>query len=575
MPEDTIIFDDLVPRVQRTLQDCEGNYWTVDELRDYLNEGQLEFARQTGELRAEFPIVSKENQEVYDLPNDLLDVLRVENKEGLIVDPIDSRTLASMFGSSYRQTEGPNPSYYYMDLDGPRRLRFYPKPSPSIEAAPTEVLPINIHTVVYLENDSLKRMRVQDGLLWVLSETVLRRYNIDGLEPVLVDSWTHGVTGATDFSVIPFRHNTGSLGGAIYIANGSVDLYRADGFGQTASIYGSSSNTFIRNLSPCTPFRIWWEGASNDIMRTAHTSFAETTILSGGGFDQWAYEDKGGEDMHLATGSNGLYRLPSSGATQITTNDTYGAVWVDDVLYANVLVLGVESLYAVDTANDALGTQITATTGLTGGTNTWLAGDKDYVWFGPADSPVIFTSRYDIANDTVVEGINSPDDYPSNSVPRYNRSAAHRDTLYHFTETVGVPPFSYAILSSNPEVGVVAYWDGVEFDQEEGCLADLIGEDDLYTFADDRGCFAAIYEAEEQAKVWYVRCPRADLIEIVEWRAIIDYALFRAFEKAGDEASLLKSQRHLAKFIARRNRESARRLKGWNQHHTGNRTYFF
>lgn len=131
-------FPEMIAKVRLQLQDAEGNYWTDEEITDYLNEGQVEYCRKSLALRGEAPIVLKENQGTYTLPDDVIQILRVEDSDGKEIHRVDSADLQKRLGNFRARDNGSNvndgnPNFCYADLDGIGSLRFYPRPNPTIE----------------------------------------------------------------------------------------------------------------------------------------------------------------------------------------------------------------------------------------------------------------------------------------------------------------------------------------------------------------------------------------------------------------------------------------------------------
>jgi len=570
MSEPTVKFDDLVVKLQRVLKDCEANYWTVDELKDYLNEGQLEFVRSTGELRAEFPIVSKENQEVYDLPNDCIDVLRIENKEGQVVEPIDSRTLRSMFGDTYRNTEGPNPSYYYMDLDGPRRFRFYPKPSPSIESGSTGFVEHQLQIYARAADAGSNGVRtiVSGQRLWNFDDSTIYRYSLSDLDTV-EGQWNHGLTSPIQMEVTPA--NAATLPESIFAAIGSsAVIYRSLGFELSFSSFITASAGNVKLISPINDGGskikiLYWAGSGIYYTRTDVSG--ETTVIGSGisNVYDWIWS-AANENWYVAC-TGGLYEVDATGtATLITATDIRGVADIDGVIYTCAFGGTVGKLES--------GSITDLVTGASTNGGRLISGRSALYVETLNDNSDNAYAKIDLVNNAVLYDNISRDDN-ENADSGYSTGASAATGSAVVIDDLLIFHSEDKFFTSDPDLGAVVDWGGIIFSDELGIITDVIGTDDLYTFSDDRGAIAAVYEEDEQAKIWYIRCPRESLIEIVDWRAIIDYAAYLAFEKAGDPESLLKSERHLAKFNARRNRESARRLKGWNQHHTGSRTYFY
>ncbi len=127
-------FNKVIDRVRKITADANGIYWPTSELEDYINEGQEEYCEKTKTLRAEAPLTTRENSQIYNLPVDCYTVTRLERGDGNSIKKSSSTDLMRMFGPKFRNDSG-TPEYYYQDLDGELQLRFYPNPSDDLRAS--------------------------------------------------------------------------------------------------------------------------------------------------------------------------------------------------------------------------------------------------------------------------------------------------------------------------------------------------------------------------------------------------------------------------------------------------------
>lgn len=126
-------FDKIINRVKGTTRDHNHIFWTKEELIDFINEGQEEYCERTQTLRAEAPLTTRENSQIYNLPEDCYIVDRIELADGRTILKSSSRDLEAAYGSQFRNAIG-TPTHYYQDLDGQGQLRFYPTPDESLLA---------------------------------------------------------------------------------------------------------------------------------------------------------------------------------------------------------------------------------------------------------------------------------------------------------------------------------------------------------------------------------------------------------------------------------------------------------
>lgn len=135
-------------------RDLDGDYWDDDLLDGFIDEGQLQYCRRSRSLRKQAPISIRENIEVYHAPEDCYEITRIETADGKLIEPISTGELQDLVGEGtsrdtkanwmstrggvdWREKTG-DPVYWYQDLDGRQQFRFYPRPSPTIDTAPTE-----------------------------------------------------------------------------------------------------------------------------------------------------------------------------------------------------------------------------------------------------------------------------------------------------------------------------------------------------------------------------------------------------------------------------------------------------
>jgi len=120
-------FDKVIGKVTRVTGDVNFIRWSKGELIDYIDEGQREYCEKTFILRSEGPLTTRENSEIYNLPEDCFNVDRLERHDGCVIMKTTSRDILRQFGPRYRISRG-SVTHYYQDLDGQKQLRFFPIP---------------------------------------------------------------------------------------------------------------------------------------------------------------------------------------------------------------------------------------------------------------------------------------------------------------------------------------------------------------------------------------------------------------------------------------------------------------
>lgn len=132
-------FQKIIQQVRRVIDDVDGVRWRDEILVDYINEGQTEFCRETKILKAYAPLTVRENSEIYTLPEDLYETIRIQRSDGIEVYKTTSYDISQGYGMyrgfeswrggvAFNQVVG-TPTHYYQDLDGERQLRFWPRPT--------------------------------------------------------------------------------------------------------------------------------------------------------------------------------------------------------------------------------------------------------------------------------------------------------------------------------------------------------------------------------------------------------------------------------------------------------------
>lgn len=127
------MIDKILTRIRNITTDVDGHYWTDTELKLLIDDAQEEYCRETRSLRSEAPLTTRENSEIYNLPLDCYEVLRLERADGHVLKHVTSDHLQRIYGSHFRSCKG-EPCYFYQDLDNEDQLRFFPSPSLDIRA---------------------------------------------------------------------------------------------------------------------------------------------------------------------------------------------------------------------------------------------------------------------------------------------------------------------------------------------------------------------------------------------------------------------------------------------------------
>lgn len=545
-------FEDLAETVLRDLKDSNSSFWSVAEINEYLNEGQLRYSEETEILRRVSPITNKENREVYRFPDGMIKLKRAENqlKNELILT--DSNLLSKQYGN-FRDSVG-TPSYLYSDLDGPDKFRLHPRPEPSIEDGGN---PVSCHEyaevdITLINSDSTLKgsIAVKDGELYTVNDGFIIIYHNDLTERAKHVYTVDPLTVDTAIAVSPIGIFFVSHGTAVakFTAAGSESAFLTAGSAVVNMAEIGISSTKVMYSSTTTTYE------------SAIASAFEVTALV---FRTWQYSwDEINEVYWLATRSNGLWLRTQTGtSTQHSADDTAGVVVMGAVLYVNKLgtLVHYDPVAAVFTATTV--TTLRNDTPLHRASNSGIyANDSngDLVLIAASGTTASISKTWtDLGevNNLIVE---------TTSV--LNGNIVNLDRASTTT---------HGIRTSENEAGAMVYADGDAFDQDEGAVIDSMDPDDTVTFNGEEGAIISGFEEAEQGKLFYSREPVEDLLEIKDFQALIEYAKFRALEKTGDREGLPKGSYFFAKYNDRVRKGKRLVSKGSNNNPRGASAHYY
>jgi len=568
-------FSELRSRIRIALQDSDASYWTDDELDGYINEGQLDFVRRTRSLRSQFPIVAKENQMVYDMPEDALEILRIEDDQGIEIDRVTSSFLKRNFGRAFTSVTG-SPRYAYSDLDGENKFRFYPRPDPSIEVG-SNAFEISRMQYFGIHEPNFRSMEYdyQNELFYVLLNNSVKIYD---------RRWRLLNT---------FVHNKGISQGQIRVANGASILGNSAQRGTmffndtatakihrilpdgTVSDYGTASATvdYLFPIETVSGALLHFYIDTSKIASTVLGSFSEvilSTSISHPLQSAFTRRDKG-QFLYYSTTSD-LRRIDTALNTdaQVDSASTWEgmAKGAKDVLYgtkANV----VQKIDHDSTLSSVVITPLTD-----------LDTIDDVNNRGFLFSDTIRAFAIDGTPGTVVREIEADVElrnYKVNRVPPYEGANDHdgggvavaENEIYWFDSSDDL------LWYNNFEDGCITDADNGTFDSEEGALSDSTDTDQIIFFENEEGCVRIIHDADDQGTIWFVKRPKIDRIEIQFEKALLYYALHKSFEKEIDQQNFGKATYYLQQYIGVINQEKIKAQDGYLNSGDGTRTYFF
>jgi hypothetical protein len=561
-------FSEIRDAVRTSLQDAEGNYWSDAELDDYLNEGQLEYVRHTQCLRGEAPITVKESQDAYTLPEDLLEIIRVEDSQGNLIEPTTSEALQRRYGNFRARTDstGTDPSWYYSDLDGEGTLRFHPRPNPSIE----EGLVTFSSTIETQLNEALsatpKALHAFEDKLYVCDGSKLYIFDSDMILEKTIDH-----SGTFTFSNYGAHITVGHKG----TASGDWIAYISDN-ASPSNIYTIVIETGAIALLGTASGRvdyIWPEPTSflalnigGDNFFTSVTSYSESAgPTSVGAAYQVIPDPSNAGFFYAAYETAGLVRTTGKGATSavIDSSACYGVAVSGTTIYYN-RGGDIYSYDGTDTAD-------TTANGYAPGSPdaTPMEATRTHLYIPNSAGTTAAMGRFDINDSFAVEETIEFIGY-SDISPSVQGTAMHSGELY-------LMPTEKVLSSGERDPGAVTTFNSIITNAEPGAVVDLVSaeNDDIIVFDGENGVVVQVTQSSVGAHMWYKRKPTEGEVEIKDHRALEYYALYRAYEKDADQSNFAKSQYYLAEFKNIMARERRRAAYGYTRSKEAAKGEFF
>lgn len=562
-------FDDLVAKVRRVVRDDHGNYWTDDEIKDYLNEGQREFVRQTFCLRAQSPITAKENEEVYLLPDGCREVLRMENTEGTKLEKTTSHDLQAQHGDGWRDTTG-TPEAFYSDLDGDGKFRFYPRPVPSVESSLTAFDATRTQQIY--EAESLWAAPYEDKLA-VMTPTELLLLDSDYN---VISKKAHGLTVTMPATYLPMV-TIGTIAGIPYwFYSDGTRLCKCAVHDGTPTSLGVFSGAAVEGVFGVNGY----DGDTLYFLADAHF-YSVPTVAAYAETDLGAV---GGTAVSIAMFSIPVYGqllLAACGASGLKAYSTYGgAVSTLDAASCTSVAIAREAnqgSYTVYYARGALiykgngyracrypagwpsrFQEVATTLAVSTGSGYGIAVGRDYIYF---ISPTSSLVKYDLSAETL-ELTFDPVAYNA-TFPQlmeiFNGRLVHLAYNQITTDT-------FTLNVEDADLGSVFNMSDTEPDQEYGEVIEYNDDSEAsISFSSEEGVVVGVLETEDQATVFYVRDPKDDTVEVTKWPAVIDFALYRCYEKDEDRQNLAKSQFYFSRYMLEVAKERRKAAQGYNR----------
>lgn len=605
-------FEELIAKVRLQLQDAEGNYWTDEEITDYLNEGQLEYCRKTKALRGEAPIVRKINNDTYALPEDCLEVLRIEDDDGNEIPratSVDLQARRGEFRKRNRQgaSDSTNVQFAYSDLDGQGGIRFYPRPASSMQ-----------ENSVQFSTDRID-LSLRDGLdpLQVLSSkfAVGERYaaaiGISNLKMYSYKASFIAQNASTLAFVTPADSGAKHLGDASdgYVVNDSFvkPTFFKDANGDIQWIFlgGDEEATLRSNISNNLNGGNWvsWRaGSPTNFIDYVFPSDGDDTVVfveydSSSGWRigtspvlsfsaTYTYTFAGSPSDNPFRGgnvarkpdgtgwyyfgtsarsglSNGVvYEIGADGSFDETVSifNEFSAVWQTAVTIGDKVWVKSNNGWFIFTGSEMRRTQIS--------TNETPVGD---------DGKILYVDYFDLGVKRAVrrydsESLQLIDEYEFASVSNDYQLVYLDGDVYDVGEDD-----TGGYLISWFDFGAISVIDSIEAQSDFGVVVDIesIDNEDIVVFSQEYGAVSEIVQSSVGFYVHYTKKPSNGACEINEPLALVHYALYKCYEKDGDQTAMQNSAMHELKFQRILRRDIERASDGFLGKPTRTKGYYF
>jgi hypothetical protein len=558
----SIEFESLIDNTLQTLGDPDGNYWSRDEIARYLNEGQLDFVQRTQCLRGQSPLLAREDSDTYTLPEDCLKILRVEGKKGTVIQPTTADRLGLSAFNIDKSATNNDPTHYFSDLVGEGLVQFYPRPSSSLVASRIDFTTACLQPAILQTLGYVRAITAANGSLFAIDDT----YVYEFFEERLVRQVAHTITSwgsTTHLKVVPKHSLSGTYGGMIIIGTGTrmVLIEEDDTVNEDASLPETVDG--MAEVPTASGFFYWSGGGKiyeTDFLLVLHTnkgtydpikgSEAYSTVSSLG---IWVH------DVYFVS-AGGLFRILNRTITN-EISDNFSAIAHD----------GAGTFYIQDATKIktwSIGGSLSTTSLTSRNVKALMGYSEGRLWFWDQFFYVV-----ELQGTTEKAVCYAPYDAGNND----RENAALNGTIY--TVTSDDPPDSliYQMGKLVDDCGAIVDIDSLAFDGQQGFVTDLTGtEITNVDVMSEPGIVTEIVDADEVARVFYVRHPMKNEVEIQDPSALEFYAVFRAYRKDAERIDLMKAEQNHRDYMRRVGYASnkANRGSGVSTHKTVKGSFF-
>ena len=597
-------FDAMAKEVLEDLNDPQENRFSSSYIKTLFDEGQKEYCESSGALRSRIGITSKENQRIYNFPDDMVRPIRLEDKRGKEIVPVTGSYVESLFGNNFRNRENNKdlcPSYYYSDYVGDGQFELYPNPSPTIDrpfiepnngfmrkvianldSLPAVVgLPPEIASVIFSGSE-----------LHVLTKTLvgnnnqINTYKIFGETLILVESISFSTVNPL-IQFLSVKDKTSVLGAKKFYVAADVELFEIeDG---VVSVKGTLPSPILK-LFPINQANIQESFIVQldnfDIYRV--NAIGALTFLHNPGqaaidYDAGISDECGNVfSIYVSYSSGGIFRYDISTFSitpvQISTETAGGLAVLNNIENSNSDIDGFEFVYFYNPTNSTV-KRYSIKSGNTTSIDYQSQTEKVFSissvgrFFGDGvNTFYTMNSSIPCLEFTKFVGDSFSGSFYSTSLEGdfVSESVGVNGELYHGMQ------FENIIYKSTKHHGDISFIDGFIFDSETGGLLDISDDEDtINSNGSEVGGVNVISSDEEIAYLIYVRLPISGLLEISSPLALKEYAKYRARLRDGDAKSISLAQTHLSLYNDQLKREMGKMGKGYNQENTGTLGQYF
>ena len=561
-------FKEIRDRARIQLQDLDGNYWSDDELDDYINRGQREYVERSRCLTGRQIYFRRAYGNAFNLPDDYLRLIKMVDENDTPLVPVASNDIP--YNLSKNQTG--QPVYVTTDFVRDGFFRLYPIPEDISEPIAFE----SVFETYEVDNSNLD----QNNKAYDLGDNIV----IIGSQRIEYFNKATGKVFLIDDTLASTKYSTQD-GNAVYVMEYSVPnakIYRIDqnmimtDYYELQYNYGPENECTVYDFDMTDGIAamavMFDEAPINGNLEINHRYIliCDTDINRPKSFKYYKYIDA----EFLSGSLNCLVKIKKY------DDDFY--VW--GILNNSFVPKGQrykfdftdlesQTVFEIDPESGASFT-------FSFGNSEWAVTKNKQIEFFEDAEQVYFVSDYGYFFKAGTEQQITPPADLANCIIPYDETNFHLpakefsgqykfnietleftqqvfesrrtnwiswvlggDSPYFFVGGYFISSQIYAIFNTNPELGVVRYWEGKTFDSEDGAIVD----DGFYNQEGETGAVIEAVENDSSYLMVYSRYPKENVLE-VNSEALRAYCLYLAYMKDDDNQNISKAQFYLQEF---------------------------